>query len=427
MDSSQGQPPSLPQSYFEECLERYAQLLIRHGLNVQPGQRVYLEGQLIHRDPLYRIARAAWQAGASYVQVDFSDPYLTRLRLLERPDTESLRYVPDFVSKKFHDMVDEKAAFLRILGSEEPQLLSDLDPGAVHSLQSGHKQAIRYFYQEGIGKSRMHWTLAACATPAWAKEVFPELPEKEALEALWKQIFTICRVDSHLFLERWKSHNETLHQRAQRLTNLKIEELHFLGGGTDLRVGLSKRALFVGGSSPGPYANIEYEPNIPTEECFTTPDWRRTEGKAVVTRPAMLNGTLVEGLELTFSQGELVHFSARQGAEMFSKISGADEGAKRLGEVALVGIDSPIYQSGRLFRETLFDENAACHIAIGSAYRFCLEGGAQMSEGEAAELGCNVSNTHCDLMISSEEVDVWAICHTTGEKKLLIQKGRWVE
>lgn len=410
---------------FDLLLDNYAELLICHGLNVQEGQVVNVQGEMIHRDFIFRCVKAAYKRGAKYVGIDFIDPFLTRLRLVQSNSPEYLKYVPEFITKKFNDMVDHSETILRILGSEAPDVLVDLNPKLVNSLNFNYRNSIRRFYDEGIGRSKVQWNLGAAATVAWAKKVFPELSDSEALHKLWGHIFSICRVDQPNFLDLWSNHNAKLKARAKALTELKIKELHFEGPGTDLKVGLSNQALFIGGGDKTPQG-IAYEPNIPTEECFTTPDWRKTEGHVRTTRPFFMNGVLVKGLRLVFKAGELVEFSAEEGQQTFEEYISSDAGAKHLGEVALVGIDSPVYQSGTVFRETLFDENAACHIAIGSAYRFCLQGGPVMSDEELDKLGCNFSNVHSDMMISSEEVDVTATTYG-GERIVLLHQGQWVE
>lgn len=410
---------------FDQLLDNYAQLIIGYGVNVQPSQVVYIQGELIHRDLIYRCAQAAYQQGAKYVGVDFIDPYLNRLRLLKTASQDDLKYVPPFLTKKFDDIVDNCDVLLRILGSEAPDVLADVDPKLVNTLNFNYRNAIRRFYDEGIGRSKVQWTLAAAATPAWAKKIFPEFSEAEAVKRLWKHIFTICRADQLNCIEAWKDHNKKLTQRAAALTEMKIKTLHFEGPETDLKVGLTPQAIFRGGGDKN-QKGFTFEPNIPTEECFTTPDWRKTEGSVKTTRPFFLNGVLVNNLKMRFKEGELVEFSATEGEKTFAEYIASDPGAKRLGEVALVGIDSPVYQSGVVFRETLFDENAACHVAIGMAYRFCLEGGTTMDDAELSNLGLNVSNVHSDMMISSEEVDVTATTYN-GERIALIHQGRWVE
>lgn len=394
-------------------------MLIYHGLNVQPGQVVNIGAECFHRELVEKMVRAAYKRGAKYVGVDFSDPSTSRIRVQEGKD---LKYVPPYVVGKYDNFVDEGAAVIRIVGSEDPDSLADLPGQKVNDMQSAFRQSIKRYYVEGIGKSRVQWNVAAAATPKWAMKVFPELGEKEAYLALWESIFAICRADRKDCLEFWDGHQMGLRKRAEKLTKLKIRELHFKGPGTDLRVGLSPKAVFKGGGETTP-DGVDFEANIPTEECFTTPDYRLTEGSVRVTRPVFVNGKLIEELRLEFSKGKIVNFSAKSGSEQFAAYIANDRGASYLGEVALVGVDSPIYQSGRIFEEILFDENAACHIAIGMAYRFCIDGGTKMSAEELEAVGCNDSSVHTDFMISSGEVDVDA--KTADGVISLISKGKW--
>ena len=409
---------------FQEKLETYAHLLIVHGLNVQKGQVVNITGELIHRELIEKLVKASYKVGAKYVNVDFIDPELTKVRITESKSDEYLQYVPHYIPLKYEGFVEEHVAVLRLTGSEDPDSLAHLPTQKVNDVQSYYRQSLKKYYAEGVGKSKIQWTVAAAATPKWAKKVFPELAEKEAYDALWESIFQICRADKPDCLEIWKHHNKNLKDRAKKLTELKVKELHFTGPGTDLRVFLSPEAIFKGGGDRTPQG-VDFEANIPTEECFTTPDCRLTTGKVRVTRPVLVNGNFVKDLELEFNSGKITHFKASQGQESFAAYIANDPGACRLGEVALVGIDSPIYQSKRVFQEILFDENAACHIAVGFAYRFCLEGGASMTSAELEAIGCNDSHVHTDFMISSEQVDVSAKTHA-GQTLELIKKGQWM-
>lgn len=408
---------------FEEKLKTYGQLLVEHGLNVQPGQVVNIGAEVCHRDIVVAIAEAAYKRGAKYVDVDLADPRVGLARLRNSSD-EYLSFVPEYLTKRYTDLVDQRAANLRLIGSEWPQLLANEDPKRVNRVRLAARKAADYFYDEGIGKSRVHWTVAAAATPAWARKLFPELDDDKATRALWDEIFKICRADKEDCLELWRVHNDRLHERAARLTQLGIDCLHFQGEGTDLKVGLSDKAVFKGGSDESPLG-VHFEPNIPTEELFTTPDYRRTHGRVRATRPFLINGKLIEGLNLVFEGGVITEFTCDSGAETFEAYVDSDPGGRRLGEVALVGIDSPVYQSGKVFEEILFDENAACHIAVGSAYKFCLAGGEDMNDDELAALGCNESSVHTDMMISSEAVDVDAV-KRDGKTERLIERGEWV-
>lgn len=409
---------------FEEKLTLYAKLIVHHGMNVQKGQDVYIGAEVIHRDFAHKIAEASYEAGARFVNVELTDPRNARLRILKTQNKDDLSYVAPYIPFRYESMLPEHAASVRILGSEYPDILSDLDPSKVQQVEINFKKSLKKFYEEGIGHSKVQWTIAAASTPAWGKKVFPELDEKAACEALWEEIFRICRVDKENCLELWKKHNDVLSERALKLTEMKIKYLHFTGPGTDLKVGLSPHARFKGGVSKSPRGKA-FEPNLPTEECFTTPDYRMTEGHVRATRPFLINGKMIRGLKLTFKNGEITDFTADEGKETFQAYINSDPGSKRLGEVALVGIDSPIYQSGRVFEEILFDENAACHIAIGFAYRFCITGSEKMSPEELENVGCNTSNVHTDMMISSDKVDVTALLYNDDTIPLL-KNGSWV-
>lgn len=408
----------------DTLLDRYAELLVKHGLNVQKGQLVCVAAEVIHRKLVQKVVRHAYKQGAKYVHVELLDPVNTKTRLLKTQNEDDLAYIPEFVKMRYNTLVDEHAANLRIDGSEDPELLADVAADKVNAMQLNFKKAVQYFYDEGIGKAKVHWTVASGATPKWGQKVFPELGPKEAEYALWKEIFQACRVDREDCLAFWQKHNTILNNRAKMLTNMKIQELHFTGPGTDLRVRLSPKARFKGGADKSA-RGVDFEPNIPTEECFTTPDYRYTEGTARITRPILVNGTTVEGLTLTFEKGRITNFDATKGKEQFKAYIDSDPGARQLGEVALVDISSPIYQSKKIFYSILYDENAACHIAVGSAYAFCLDGGETMTEKEQAEIGCNKSHTHLDVMISSEEVDVASTSYD-GKEVQLMKQGKWV-
>lgn len=406
---------------FQTKLQIYANLLVCHGMNVQPGQVVNITAELFHRELVQLLVKEAYKCGAKYVNVDFIDPELVRTRVQESKSEDYLTYIPEYIKYKYNSFIDESGCVLRLCGSEDPDSQADLPPTKVNSIQKALRGALKNYYIEGVGKKKVQWTVAAAATPRWAKKVFPELDEDAAYMALWDAIFHICRVDTKNCIEAWEKHQVILHDRATKLDALKIKELHFTGPGTDLKVYLSPKARFRSGNCPSD-KGILFEANIPTEECFTTPDYRHTEGTVTVTRPVQVNGKLIKGLVLTFKNGEISHFTAEEGKDHFAAYIGNDPGAKRLGEVALVGIDSPVYQSGRLFEEILYDENAACHIAVGFAYRHCLYGGETMTDEELSNVGCNESSVHTDFMISNDQVDVTATGYD-GKKIELIKRG----
>ncbi len=408
---------------FEQSLRNYAQLIINHGLNVQPDQLLNITAEAYHRNFVMILAEEAYKKGAAFVNLDLIEPRLGKLRILSSKP-EHLPYVPPYLGVKYRELVDKNAANLRLIGSEEPDILSGLDPKVINTIRLHQHLAIKYFYDEGIGKSLVHWTVAAAATPKWGRKVFPDCSPEEAQHKLWLEILRICRADRPECLSLWQAHNQKLKVRADQLNHMKIKELVFVGPDTDLTVTLSPRALFKGGSDLSP-RGVSFEPNLPTEEIFTTPDHRGTRGRVRTTRPFLINGNLVRDLRLEFKEGQIVQYQASQGEDTFREYINSDPGARRLGEVALVGIDSPIYQSGLVFQEILFDENAACHIAVGQAYKFCLQDGSTMSKEELEACGCNESTVHTDMMISDEQVDVTARTYSGAEHQL-IKQGRWV-
>jgi aminopeptidase len=403
-------------------LERYAKLLVAWGANVQPGQLVNISAEVAHRELVFLVAKEAYRAGASAVMLDLIEPRLQRFKLQNVKD-EYVTLTPKHVPAKYQQILDENGAQIKIIGPEFPLLLTDVDTKRVNAERKAFYSSVRSFYEEGIGKSKVHWTIGAAATPAWGARLYPELAPHEAEDALWRDIFSITRVDHENFMELWKQHDNVLHQRSRMLNDLGVKSLKFTGPGTDLVVGLSERARFRGGSDRGP-SGASYEPNIPTEECFTTPDWRKTEGRVRATRPFLINGVLIRDLVLNFRNGEIASFEASAGAETFREYIASDTGAKRLGEVALVGIDSPVFKSGKVFEEILFDENAACHIAVGFAYKNCLSDFQNLTNEDVERIGCNESVVHTDMMISDEHVSVDAELYKGGTLRL-INNGEW--
>jgi aminopeptidase len=405
-----------------ELLGEYARLIVRGGVNVQPGQLVAVSAEAAHRELAVLIAEEAYVCGARYVDIDIEEPRLLRTRLTQsRP--EDLSYVPPYTIEKYKLLLESRGANIKIVGPEFPGILSNLNQKLLNATRSAQYQALKFFYDDGILQSHVYWTVVAAPTPRWAKRVFPMLSEELATEELWNQILRCCRITGGDALEEWKRHHEVLSHRAKLLTDLKIEKLHFEGPGTDLWVGLSPLAIFRGGSECSSEGR-EFMPNIPSEEVFTTPDTRLTNGRVRATRPFLVNGTLIRDLAFVFENGRISSFTASEGSEAFQAYLDRDEGSRQLGEVALVGIDSPIYRTGTIFEEILFDENAACHIAIGSAYKFCLQDGHKLSQEELAQIGCNESSIHTDIMISSDEVSVTAHAYD-GTVHQILRDGAW--
>ncbi|MDF2549277.1 MAG: thermophilic metalloprotease family protein [Chlamydiales bacterium] len=406
---------------FQKHLDRYAHLLVSYALNIQPGQILTIVTSPLQTELARLITRHAYAKQAKHVEVIFKDPHLEKARIDSGQD---LSYVSPVMPALTEEILKQKGAYIRIISNEAPDLFKESDPKKVNEMRLAERAALKRFFEEGVSKAGIQWNVAAAASPGWGKRLFPELSGEEAQKRLWEEIFRICRVDHDNYLDLWHEHGLKLNRRCDKLNALKIKTLHFKGAGTDLKVGLSPKAIFKGGTDKTS-SGIAFEPNIPTEECFTTPDYRQTEGRARVTRPVLVNGVLVKGLELEFQQGQITALKASEGKSAFLEYMKSDAKSGYLGEVALVGVDSPIFQSGLIFEEILYDENAACHIAIGMAYKFCLEGSQNLTEEQLESLGCNDSQVHLDMMISDESTDVTAEL-SDGTSILLIQKGAWV-
>ena len=407
---------------FREQFRRYAELLVRRGMNVQPGQEVVVAGEMFHAPLMRMVMEEGYRAGAKSVSLELIDPLADRIHIENAP-AEGLAFIPKHIAELRNELVESQGAVVRFDGMENPDLYASVDPSRINAVQTARRKARDEFYEGGINRRQVQWCVACAATPGWGLKLFPGEDPSAAEALLWEELFKLLRVDTPDYLDRWSKHDEALHRRAETLNEMQVQELHFTGGGTDLRVRLSPNAYFGGGSKKSA-RGVPFIANLPTEEVFTTPDCRATEGTAVITRPVIVNQTLVRDLVLTFKNGTITDFRASSGESAFRSLIDTDEGARRLGEVALVGIDSPIYQSGLVFQEILLDENACCHIAVGSAYKNKLRGSEQMSAEDLELLGCNNSVVHVDFMISSEQTFVSAR-RADGSVTEIISNGKW--
>ena len=408
---------------MQVLLDRYADLILTHGVSLKKDDILNIAVECIGRDFAVLLTKKAYEMGAKAVYVDLIDSRIGKLRI-NKSKEENLSFVLDYEAKKYDEFVDKRIANIRLICPEDPDILNDEDPKRITKLSLARNKAAKRFYEEGIGQSKMKWCIAAMSSPKWGKKVFPTLTEKEAEKALWEDIFKICMVDKEDCLELWTKRDKAIKERVKKLQAFKVKELHFVGPETDLYIGLSPKAKF-GGGSERTDTGIDFEPNIPSEEIFTTPDYRTVRGTVKATRPVLISGKQVKGLKMTFTDGVVTDFDATEGKENFASYIKGDTGSSRLGEVALVSTDSPIFQSGHIFEEILFDENAACHIALGNGFEFCIEGSDNMTEEELANEGFNKSSFHTDIMISSPEVDV--IAETRDGKNIpIIEKGKFV-
>ncbi|MGO4571189.1 aminopeptidase [Microvirga sp. 2TAF3] len=407
--------------YHAERLDRLAEVAVRVGLGLKPGQEVVMTAPLEALALVRRITEHAYKAGASLVTTFFSDEESTLMRFRHGRD-EGFDSASSWLYEGMAAAYRNGAARLAIVG-EDPSLLAQQDPEKVSRANRARSKAYMPALNLIAGFDT-NWTIVAAATPAWAKAVFPNDPEEVAVAKLWDAIFAASRADVADPIAAWGTHNANLQARTRMLNEKNYAALHFRGPGTDLRVGLADGHEWNGGSTKAKNG-IVCNANIPTEEVFTTPHKVRVDGYVASTKPLSYQGTLIQDIQVRFENGRIVESKARTGEAVLTKVLDTDEGARRLGEVALVPNSSPISQSGLLFLNTLFDENASSHIALGQAYSKCIKDGGTMSEEELASRGANKSLIHIDWMIGSGEVDVDGIT-ASGQAEPLIRRGEWV-
>lgn len=404
----------------QERLARLADVAVRVGLNLQAGQELVMTSS-IDALPLARlITDAAYRAGASLVTTLFHDDEQALSRYRNAPP-EAFDTAPGWLFEGMAEAFKRGAARLAIVG-DDPGLLAGQDPALIARANRARSTAYKPAL-ELITSSAINWSLVPYAAPAWAKAVFPELPAAEAQAKLWDALFAATRVDAADPVAEWAAHNAKLMSRREMLNARRFSALRFRGPGTDLVVGLADQHAWMGGQSKA-LNGVVGNPNIPTEEVFTTPHAARTEGTVAATKPLSYAGTLIRDIRVRFEGGALVEAHASTGQEVLQRMIATDEGAKRLGEVALVPASSPISASGMLFLNTLFDENAASHIALGQAYRKCFVDGDTLDEAGFTARGGNSSLIHVDWMIGSAEVDVDGIA-ADGSAVPVMRGGEW--
>ncbi len=406
---------------FEERLDRLAEVAIRSGLNLQPGQELLISAQLEAVPLVRRLTEHAYRAGASLVSTVLADEQAMLIRLAHGSEA-SLDAAAGWLLDGMASAHERNAASLSVVSSN-PSLLAGQDPARIGRIAKAAAVAGKRRL-DLITEFRVNWLVLPAASPGWAAAVFPELGETAAVAALWEAIFAAARVDTANPRAEWAAHYERLAGWAAHLNGRRYAALRFHAPGTDLRVGLADGHLWKGGASMA-RNGIVCNPNIPTEEVFTTPHRDRVEGYVSSSKPLALRGTLIDGITMRFEAGRVVAAAAREGGEALTRLLDTDAGARHLGEVALVPNSSPIARSGLLFRNTLFDENAASHIAMGSAYTECLVDAARLSEAQARAAGANDSLIHVDWMIGNAAMDVDGV-QTDGSTEPVMRAGEWV-
>lgn len=414
------QTPIAAQPIDEARLDRLAEVAIKVGLRLQPGQDLLLTAPVEALPLVRRIAEHAYKAGAGVVTPFFSDPEITLARFRHAPDA-SFDRAPAWLYDGMGKAFDENTARLAIVG-DDPMLLAEEDAEKVG--RANKANSIAYTpARERITGFDINWNIVAWPGTAWARRVFPDLPVDEAVARLADAIFAASRVDADDAVARWEAHNAVLRERSDWLNGQNFHALHFTAPGTDLTVGLADGHEWMGGASTAKNG-ITCNPNIPTEEVFTTPHAARVEGHVSSTKPLSHQGSLIDNIRVRFEGGRIVEAKASRGEKVLEKLLDSDEGARRLGEVALVPHGSPISQSGLLFYNTLFDENAACHIALGQCYAKCFKDGGSLTREQIAERGGNESVIHVDWMIGSNEMDIDGV-HEDGSRVPVFRKGEW--
>lgn len=405
---------------FEQKLSNYAELAVKVGVNIQKNQFLYITAAVDNMDFVRLVTKKAYEAGARQVFVDLVDDELTRLRYELAPD-DSFDFFPEWKKLERESLAEQNCAFMSIV-SQSPDLLKGIDGTRIAAAQKAAAQAL-YKYREYAQSDKISWTVIAAPSQAWAAKVFPELPVNEQVAALWEAIFKATRADLQAPIDAWVTHNDTLHEKVEYLNDKKYAKLHYKAPGTDLTVALPDGHLWCGAGSVN-VNGTEFMANMPTEEVFTTPHRDGVDGYVSSSKPLSYGGNIIDNFKLTFENGRIVDVTAEQGEDILKSLVETDEGSHYLGEVALVPHESPISASGLLFYNTLFDENASNHFAIGSAYAFCLKGGKEMTQDELAAHGLNRSLTHVDFMVGSAQMDIDGIT-VDGQVEPIFRAGNW--
>lgn len=407
-------------SNFAQKLKAYAELTIKVGVNIQPGQALIVHAPVEAREFVRMIVKEAYDTGASYVKVQWNDEQITRMQY-DLASDEIFEKEPKWYAGEMTEMVEEGAAVLHIL-SENPDLLKGVNQNRIVAAQKARGKAMAKYraYQQA---DKFSWCLIAVPSPEWAAKVFPDAPEEEQVSLLWEAIFKTVRIGEADPVAAWQKHITNLENKSKVLNKKKYKKLHYIAPGTDLTIELPEGHLWAQGDSINEKGHT-FVANMPTEEVFTAPLKTGVNGTVSSTKPLSYGGNLIDKFSLTFENGRIIKVTAEEGLEALENLVEIDEGSHYLGEVALVPHQSPISDTNILFYNTLFDENASNHLAIGSAYAFTLEGGKNMNQEQLAAAGLNTSLTHVDFMIGSAEMDIYGIS-ADGTKEPIFLKGNW--
>ncbi len=409
---------------FDVLLRKYADFIVRVGCNVQPGQTLII-GCTLDAAPLCRLCvRSALEAGARDVRVDWSDDAVTRTRM-ELAGEEALCDVKPSTLRSYLDYAESEGGVCVLhLLANDPEALAGLDSAKLNRVNAARRAALLP-WREYTMNNRVQWSIAAMPSAPWAKKMFPELSEADAVERLWQLIFDVCRVSGGDPVGEWQGHLDRLRALRDKINALDLASVHFeSGNGTDLTVGLADGAVWESAESVSE-KGVAFLPNIPTEEVFTAPHRNRVDGIVYGTKPYVYNGQLIKGFHVTFRNGRVEEYGAEENEALLGELLGTDEGARHIGEVALVPASSPINRSGAIFYNTLFDENAACHIAFGASYPGTTRGGEALDKAQLEARGMNQSVLHEDVMIGAADSRITGLTRA-GDTVPLFEGGEWV-
>lgn len=405
---------------FEHKLAQYAHLIIKTGVNIQPGQTVVLYISVTQQQLAHLIVKEAYAAGANEVIVKWNDTFTSR-QFLAHASEERLENIPAYVSAEADHIVEQHAARISVI-SEDPDAFSGIDPKRIAKNQAAMGKALLNV-RKATQNNDLTWTVVAASDLAWAKKVFPDLSDTEAVDRLWEEIFKTCRIDQKDPIKAWQEHDQTLRNKAKWLNDEQFVALHYTSPKTDLTIGLPKKHIWEGAGSFS-VDGIEFMANMPTEEVFTAADKDRIDGYVTSTKPLSYAGNILEDIKFTFKAGHVTKIEAKSGQDILEHLIETDAGASSLGEVALVPDPSPISRSGIIFFNTLFDENASNHLALGSAYPFSIQDGTTMDDEALAAAGLNLSQIHVDFMMGSADMNIDGI-RADGTKAPIFRNGDW--
>lgn len=403
-------------------MENFAELAVKIGANMQKGQEVVIRCDVKCKDFAHLIAQKAYELGARKVIMEWGDEDLQRIKMLNE-SSEALSDIPGFMVERWNYFIDRKCCLISI-SAGNPSIFSGCDPEKLATYQKAFSKA-RNKFRNATMSNYLRWTIVSVPTEAWAAKVFPNDEPTVAVDKMWQAIGHIMRLDCDDPVAAWRKHIDTLHRRADFLNSHNFEYIHLKNAhGTDLKVGLATDHQWIAAEEEG-QDGVPFTANMPTEEIFTAPHNKKIDGTVVNALPLVNNGNVIDNFSITFKNGKVVDYSAEIGYEALKGLLSSDEGVLSLGEIALIGKKSPIAESGILFFNTLFDENASCHLAFGQSYPTTVKGGNDMTEEQLAEHGMNSSLQHVDFMIGTKDIDIDGITYD-GKTVALFRDGEWV-